>query len=61
MTSIVSYFLKYSSNCLKSLILVEIEVSLKTAIFLLPPLVKKKCKMMHFEITRIDKRVDIYQ
>ena len=22
---------------------------------------EKKCKMMHFEITRIDKRVDIYQ
>ena len=55
MTSIVSYFLKYSSNCLKSLILVEIEDSLKTAIS------EKKCKMMHFEITRIDKRVDIYQ
>ena len=44
MTSIVSYFLKYSSNCLKSLILVEIEDSLKTAIFLLPPLVKKSVK-----------------
>ena len=42
MTSKVSYFRKYSSNVLKSLIFVEIEDSLKAVIFLFPPLLKKE-------------------
>ena len=50
MTSMVSYLRKHSPNFLKSLILVEIEDSLKIVSSQFPPLLKKKCKMMHFEI-----------
>ena len=29
--------------------------------FSIPAITEKKCKMMHFEIIRIDKRLDIYR
>ena len=47
MTSIMSYFRKHSSNFLKLLILVEIEDSLKTAVFLMPLFLKQE-RLMAF-------------
>ena len=44
MTSKVTYFRKCSSNFLKSLILFEMDDSLKTVIFLFPLLLKKSVK-----------------
>ena len=56
MPSKVSHFRKYFSNFLKTLILVEMEEG-----FSIPSLLKKTCNMMHFEIIRMDKSVDIYR
>ena len=46
----MSYLRKYSPYSLNSDILVEMGDSLKTFISQFPPLLKKKCEMMHFEI-----------